>query len=189
MFVKNLIAFIFFFNFFLNLQSSEKESIINSLTEIKNFSFSFEQITQKKRETGNCLLEFNRKIKCIYNDKQDKEIIINNKTLVILHKKYNKIYFYPTSKSPLLNILSKDKLINLIQNSKLIINEKIELVYLDKNKKMITVFFEKKNYELKGWLIKDEFQNEIYFSLKIENVNNKIDKNYFKIPLVTRQQN
>ena len=54
---------------------------------------------------------------------------------------------------------------------------------------MITVFFEKKNYELKGWLIKDEFQNEIYFSLKIKNVNNKIDKNYFKIPLVTRQQN
>tara|TARA_B110000444_G_C18569278_1_gene468589 strand:- start:88 stop:657 length:570 start_codon:yes stop_codon:yes gene_type:complete len=189
LFGKTLIALIIFFNFFLNVQSSEKNSIINSLVEIKNFSFSFKQIANKKIETGKCLLEFDRKLKCSYNDKRDKVIIINNNTLVILHKKYDKIYFYPISKSPFLNILSKDKLINLIQNSKLILNEKIELVYLDKNQKKITVFFGKENYELRGWLIKDEFQNEIYFSLKIENVNNRIDKKYFKIPSVTMSQN
>jgi len=47
---------------------------------------------------------------------------------------------------------------------------------------MITVFFEKKNYNLIGWLVRDEFQNEINFSLQIENINNKISKNYFKVP-------
>ena len=40
----------------------------------------------------------------------------------------------------------------------------------------------KKNYNLIGWLIKDELGNEINFSLKIEKINDDIDKNYFKIP-------
>ena len=97
-------------------------------------------------------------------------------------KRYDKIYYYPVSKSPFLNILIKNKLIALIKKSNLILNENIELVYIDQNQKMITVFFDKKNYELIGWLIEDEFQNEIYFSLKIENINNELSKNYFKIP-------
>ena len=88
-----------------------------------------------------------------------------------------------------MNILSKDKLITLIQNSDIILNKNIELVYLDKNQKSITIFFEKKNYELIGWLIEDEFQNEIYFSLNIENINSEIHKNYFKIPSLSREQN
>ena len=128
------------------------------------------------------MLEFDKKLKCSYDNKLQKEIIINNKTLVVLQKKYNKIYFYPISKSPFLNILSKDKLITLIQESDLILNKNIELVYLDENQKMITVFFNKKNYELIGWVIEDEFRNTINFSLKINNINNKISKNFFKIP-------
>tara|TARA_B100000780_G_scaffold267171_1_gene224002 strand:+ start:512 stop:1081 length:570 start_codon:yes stop_codon:yes gene_type:complete len=187
--IKTLITFIVFFNFFLSVQSSEKQSIIDRLSEIKNFSFHFEQITKKKVETGKCLLEFDKKLKCKYNDEFEKEIIINDKSLVILQKRYDKIYRYPISKSPFLNILSKDKLVNLIQNSDLILNENIELVYLDQNQRTITVFFEKRNYELKGWLMKDEFQNEINFSLKIDNINSEIDKNHFKIPLITREQN
>ena len=128
------------------------------------------------------MLEFDKKLKCSYDNNLQKEIIINNKTLVVLQKKYNKIYFYPISKSPFLNILSKDKLITLIQESDLILNKNIELVYLDENQKMITVFFNKKNYELIGWVIEDEFRNTINFSLKINNINNKISKNFFKIP-------
>ena len=58
------------------------------------------------------------------------------------------------------------------------------LVYLDDNQRIITVFFEKKNYELTGWIIEDEFKNQIYFSLKIENINGEVSKDYFKIPLL-----
>ncbi len=189
MLIRIFIIYIFFFNFSLNGYASEKQSIINRLSEINNFSFNFEQVTKEKTETGNCTLEFDKKLRCSYDDKLQKEIIINNKTLVILQKKYDKIYFYPISKSPFINILSKDKLITLIQNSDIILNKNIELVYLDKNQKSITIFFEKKNYELIGWLIEDEFQNEIYFSLNIENINSEIHKNYFKIPSLSREQN
>jgi len=184
LFFKILIIFIYFFNFFFSAHANDKQNIIDRLSKIRNFSFSFEQTSGKKRETGTCLLEFDKKLKCNYNDKLQKEIVINNKTLVILHKKNEKIYFYPISKSPFLNILVKDKLITLIQKSELILNKNIKLVYLDDNQRIITVFFEKKNYELTGWIIEDEFQSQIYFSLKIENINDEISKDYFKIPLL-----
>ena len=182
MLLRILLVCIFFFNFYLNGNTSEKQYIIDRLLEINNFSFSFEQVTKEKVETGNCILEFDRKLRCNYDDKLQKEIIINNKTLVILHKRYDKIYFYPISKSVFLNILSKDKLIILIKESDLILNENIELVYFDKNQKLIRIFFNKKDFELIGWAIEDEFQNNINFSLKIDNINNNINKNYFKIP-------
>ena len=182
MFFKTLIIFIFFFNFFLSVNANERQLIINQLSMINNFTFNFEQITKEKIETGNCLLVFDNKLRCSYNDKMQKEIIINNKTLVILQNRYNKIHFYPISKSPLINILNKNKLINLIKESDLVLNEKIELIYLDKNQRKIKVFFEKKNYQLVGWLTEDQFQNKIYFSLKIEKTNSEIDLKNFKIP-------
>jgi outer membrane lipoprotein-sorting protein len=166
------------------VQANDRENIVDRLSEIKNFSFNFEQTSGKKIETGNCILEFDKKLKCNYKDKLQKQIIINNKTLVILQKKNKRTYFYPISKSPLLNILIKDKLIALIQKSDLVLNENIELVYLDENQKIITVFFKKKNYELIGWIIEDDLKNKIYFSLEIKSINNKISKDYFKIPLL-----
>jgi outer membrane lipoprotein-sorting protein len=182
LFLKSLIAFLVFLNFFLDAYANEKQSIITHLSEIKNFSFNFKQVTKEKVEIGNCLIEFDKKLKCSYDDKLQKEIIINSKTLVILQKRYNKTYYYPISKSPFINILSKNKLIKLVRDSDLVLNENIELIYLDENQKQINVFFDKKNYNLIGWLIKDELGNEINFSLKIKKINDDIDKNYFKIP-------
>ena len=189
MFLKYFTLFIIFFNFFLNLHAAEKQSIINRLSEINNFTFNFEQITKEKIETGNCLLQFDNRLKCSYNDDLQKEILINKKTLAVSQKRYDKIYFYPLSKSPFMNILNKDKLINLIQKSDLKLNDDIELSYVDKNQKNIKVFFEKKNYEIKGWSIEDEFQNEIYFSLKIVRINSDIDSDYFAIPKLIRERN
>jgi outer membrane lipoprotein-sorting protein len=166
------------------VQANEKKFIIDRFLEIDNFSFDFDQISNKKVETGNCLLKFDNKLRCKYNNKLQKEIIIDNKKLVILQKRYNKIYYYPVSKSPFINILSKKKLINLIKNSDLVLNDNIELIYLDENQKKITVFFEKKNYNLIGWLVEDSFQNEVYFSLRINETNIEINKNYFKIPKI-----
>ena len=182
MFLRTLVTYLFFFNFFLNVHATEKQSIINHLSKIDNFSFDFKQVTKEKIEIGSCVLKFDKKLKCNYDDRLQKEIIINNKTLVILQKKYDKIYFYPISKSLFFNILSKNKLINLITESNLVLNKNIELVYTDKNQKIITVFFNKNNYELIGWLIEDEFQNMINFSLKIKKINNVLKKDYFKSP-------
>ena len=154
------------------------------MLEIKNFTFNFEQITQGKIETGNCLLVFDNKLKCNYIDKNKKEIIINNKTLVVIQKTYNKIYFYPVAKSPFLKILGKKSLINLVIESNLELNDNIDLIYVDENKKKIIVSFEKKNYDLIGWKIEDKFQNQIHFSLEIQSKNTEIENNLFAIPSI-----
>ena len=39
-----------------------KENIINNLTNIKNFNFNFEQNINGKIETGNCSIEYPKKI-------------------------------------------------------------------------------------------------------------------------------
>ena len=110
MFIKVLISLFFSIIFFSNVQANEKQYIIDQILRINNFTFNFEQITKEKVENGSCLIQFDNKLKCNYNDKLQKEVIINNKKLVILQKRYNKIYYYPVSKSPFLNILNKKKI-------------------------------------------------------------------------------
>ncbi|MDC0447872.1 outer-membrane lipoprotein carrier protein LolA, partial [Pelagibacteraceae bacterium] len=56
----------------------------------------------------------------------------------------------------------------------------IKLVYLDDNE--ITVFFDKKTLDLKGWQIIDKYNNNINFSLNIVAKNDVFKKGTFKIP-------
>jgi outer membrane lipoprotein-sorting protein len=182
--LRFFLFFIFFLNCFLSLNANEKQSIINRLLEIDNFTFNFEQITHNKIEKGICFVVFDNKLKCDYVDKKQKKIIINGKRLAIIHKKYNKVYFYPISKSPFVKILNKNSLIQLVRESNLELNDKIDLIYFDKNKKKITIFFEKKNFNLIGWKIRDELRNEIYFSLKIKDINLENKEHLFKIPSI-----
>lgn len=188
MFFRILFLFFVFVNLISNVKANEKQLIIDELKKINNLSFNFEQIIKSEIEIGSCLLVFNNKLKCYYKSKLKKEIIINNKTLVIWQKRYNKKYFYPVSKSPFINILNKKNLIELIEKSDLALKQNIELMYLDKNKK-ITIFFEKNSYELIGWLIEDEFQNEIFFSIKIKKTNTQIEEKEFKIPSISKESN
>ena len=110
-----------------------------------------------------------------------KELVINNKRLAITQKRYNKTYYYPISKSPFLNILYKDKLLEIVQLGELEVNDKIiKLIYFGDNE--ITVFFDKKNLDLKGWEIKDQYNNNINFSLNIVAKNDVFKKNTFKVP-------
>ena len=69
-----------------------------------------------KKEKGSCILEFPGKLKCEYFDNKQKELVINNKRLAISQKRYNKTYYYPISSSPFLNILYKDKLLDIINS-------------------------------------------------------------------------
>ena len=184
MFLRFFLFIFLFFNFFLNLHADQKELIINQLLEIDNLTFDFKQIIRGKTETGTCFLVFDNKLKCIYVDKNQKEIIINNKTLVVMQKRYDKIYFYPFSKSPFLKILNKTNLINLIKNSNLELNNNIDLSFLNKKGKKITLFFKKENHELIGWKVEDEFLNEINFLLKIQSINTQIDNGIFEIPSI-----
>ena len=113
--------------------------------------------------------------------KRNQSLIINKKRLAITQKRYNKTYYYPISKSPFLNILYKDKLLEIVQSGELELTDQIiKLVYFGDNE--IAVFFDKKNLNLKGWEIKDQYNNNINFSLKIVAKNDVFKKGTFKVP-------
>jgi len=50
------------------------------------------------------------------------------------------------------------------------------------NNNEITVFFDKKTLDLKGWQIIDQYNNNINFSLNIVAKNDVFKKGTFKIP-------
>ena len=175
----------FLISFFLlittSLLANEKDQIIAQLNSLNSLEFTFDQLINEKTEKGSCLLEFPGKLKCNYFDDKKKELVINNKRLAITQKRYNKTYHYPISKSPFLNILYKDKLLAIVQSGELeFTGQIIKLVYFGDNE--ITVFFDQKNLDLKGWEIKDQYNNYINFSLNIVAKNIVFKKDTFKVP-------
>ena len=164
-----------------DLSANEKKQIIAQLNNLSSMEFTFDQLINEKIEKGSCLLQFPGKLKCNYFDDKKKELVINNKRLAITQKRYNKTYHYPVTNSPFLKILYKDALLEIVQSGKLEISGKmIKLIYLSNNE--ITVFFDKKTLDLKGWQIIDQYNNNINFSLNIIAKNDIFKKGTFKIP-------
>mgnify|MGYP000200160764 CR=1 FL=1 len=178
---KKKLLFSVFFLLSTILHASEKDQIINELNNLNSLEFTFDQLVNEQNEKGNCLLEFPGKLKCNYFDNKEKELVINNKRLAITQKRYNKTYYYPISKSPFINILYKDKLMEIIRSGELKLTDHIiKLTYLSNNE--ITVFFDRKTLDLKGWQIIDQYKNDVNFSLRIVSKNDKFEKGTFKIP-------
>ena len=181
-FKKNFFITIFIL-FSFNLYANEKDQIIKRLTSLNSLEFTFEQSINDTTEKGSCLLEFPGKLKCDYFDNKQKELIINNRKLSITQKRYNKTYHYPISKSPFLNILYKDKLLEIVKSGDLELTDQlIKLIYLDDYK--IIVFFDRKSLDLKGWQIKDQYNNNINFFLNIIAKNDVFKKGTFKVPKI-----
>ena len=180
-FFKKTFLISFFLLITTGLLADEKDKIVAQLNSLNSLEFTFDQLINEKTEKGSCLLEFPGKLKCNYFDDKKKELVINNKRLAITQKRYNKTYYYPISKSPFLNILYKDKLLEIVESGEIEVNDQIiKLIYFGENE--ITVFFDKKNLDLKGWEIKDQYNNNINFSLNIVAKNNIFKKNTFRIP-------
>ena len=183
MFFKIIFLVLLFVSFSFNLSASEKDKILYQLHNLNSLEFTFDQLINEKTEKGSCLLEFPGKLKCDYFDNKQKEIVINNRRLAITQKRYDKTYHYPISKSPFLNILYKDKLLEIVKSGELELSDKaIKLIYSDEDE--IVVFFDKKTLDLKGWKITDQYNNNINFSLKVIAKNNVYKKETFKIPKI-----
>ena len=179
--VKFYKIFTIFILLSVNLSADEKDQIIAQLNNLNSLEFTFDQVVNDKTEKGSCLLEFPGKLKCDYFDDKKKELIINKKSLSITQKRYNKTYYYPISKSPFLNILYKDKLLEIVKSGKLELSDQIiKLIYLNENE--ITIVFDKKTLDLKGWQMIDQYNNNINFSLNIVAKNDVFKKGIFKIP-------
>ena len=110
---------------------------------------------------------------------------MNRKNLVIYHKRYDKIYFYPISKSYFVKILNKKEFENLILDGDLDFNELFfEIKYSAENKGQITFFFEKDNFNLSGWKIKDLSGSETSFKINNIKKNQHLDTQLFNIPQI-----
>ena len=180
-FFKKIFLASVFLSISTNLYADEKEQIISQLNNLNSLEFTFDQLINEKTEKGSCLLQFPGKLKCDYLDDKKKELVINNKRLAITQKKYNKTYHYPITKSPFLNILYKDRLLEIVRSGELELTDQlIKLIYMRDDE--ITVFFDRNSLDLKGWQIIDQYNNNINFTLKIIAKNDIFEKNTFKVP-------
>lgn len=176
--------FLFLVFFATTINAGEKDKIILNLKNTNSIKFNFTQFSNEKKEAGLCLLLFPEKLKCKYKDNMHKELIISEKKLVIIQKRYDKKYFYPISKSPFLKVLNKKDLIKIIKEANIEINgNRIELVGSNtESYKKINILFNKKNFDLAGWKIIDQYNNKIIFNIDIVSKNLIFDKNEFKLP-------
>ena len=103
--------------------------------------------------------------------------------MCIRDRRYDKTYYYPISKSPFLNILYKEKLLEIVKAGEIEKeNQIMKLTYIDENE--INVLFDRKTLDLKGWKIIDQYNNNINFSLNIVSKNDIYQKGTFKIPKI-----
>ena len=178
--MKKYSVIIFFILFTNNTLASFKDNIIENLSNIKNISFKFEQNTNGKIENGECIIEYSKKIYCEYKIKK-KILVSNGNSLVI--KTASSFYIYPIEKTPLNLILDKDFLLKKLKNSE---GEKINNGFINYNftedDNKISLFFDKKSYNLIGWQTTDMYQNINTTFLSSINKNINIKKNLFKLP-------
>ena len=172
------------FSFLTNPVYAElKDELIKKIQDTNTLSFKFKQNIANKIETGNCIIKYPKLIKCDYNDSYKKRLISNGKTLVIIQRKYKKIFYYPLSTTPLYFILDKKLLVDFINNNEAVALDGLLLKYeiLEKNKKFI-IFFDKNTLNLKGWKTEDIYKNTVNFSITNLKINIPVDNNLFKIP-------
>ena len=162
--------------------ASIKENIINNLIMTKNFSFIFEQNINGKVEKGKCIIEYPKKIFCKYENKSNKVLVSNGRSLVIKNKN-GSYYRYPIKKTPLNFILDKNFLISKIKNiDERIVDDKFVNFKILKDNNEINIFFDKKNFNLIGWQTLDIYQNLNITYISRVKINQKINENTFKLP-------
>ena len=157
---------------------------MNKITATKTLSFNFKQKIAEKEEVGSCVIKYPLLMKCDYENFKQKSVISNGKSVVIIKKKYKKIYRYPIRTTLLFTILQKEKILNLIRNNKpTIINSRlIGFQLIDNKSNKSKIFFDKNSLEFIGWETKDAYSNNVSFIISNLETNMIIDDKFFKIP-------
>ena len=164
-----------------NSHADNKDKIIKNLQNTETLNFKFEQNINGKIENGNCTIQYPKKIYCQYLQNNNKILVSNGKSLVI--KTITSFYRYPLQKTPLNLILDKNYLIKKIYNleEKIFNNTQINFTIYENDNK-IDIFFDNKTFYLIGWQTKDIYQNINFTYLSSIQVNQKIEKDLFKLP-------
>ena len=182
--MKKILLIFLFINFNNYALSSVKENIINSLKITSNLSFNFEQNINGKIETGNCIVEYPKKIFCKYDKSNNKVLVSNGKSLVIKTRS-GSYYRYSIKSTPLNYILDKNFLIEQIKDLKeRIIDDKFINFTIFKDENEINIFFDINNFNLIGWQTLDVYQNLNITFLSSLKKNKLLKKNTFKLPSI-----
>ena len=156
------------------------KKIINTLVNSNNYEFRFTQNINKKKETGNCILSFNKKINCKY-DNSGKLLISDGKNLIIKNKNSDIPNFYKLKNTTFYKILDKKYLISEIHKSNIKDENGEIFVHINYQDVGIKIFFDKEKLLLKGWQTTDIYNNSVFTEIKIIEVNKIIDEDLFDI--------
>ena len=184
---KIIFLFQIFLIYFLSINISFADlqtNLINKIISTETLSFSFKQKIAEKEEVGSCVIKYPLLMKCDYKNFKQKSIISNGRTVVVIKKKYKKIYYYPVKATPLFTILQKSKILNLVRNNRptKINSGLIEFEFIEKKSNKLKIFFDKTTLEFKGWETKDAYSNNVSFTILDLKTNKIIDDGFFKIP-------
>ena len=182
---KIFIVFFYLCFFFNNLKASEVINIINNFNEIENLSFSFKQNINDNEEKGNCIIEYPKKIYCLYENNNEKLLVSDGKSLVIKNQRINQYYIYPIEKTALNLILDKNFLISKIRETNVdLIDDKFYRFKFNESENSVNIFFDKKTLNIIGWQNIDIYQNLVITYLFDLKINLQLKKNQFKLPSI-----
>ncbi len=179
-----ILSILFFFFCLQNFcYASNKEKIVNILSKTNNISFNFIQTINGKDEKGRCTVKYPKKIFCEYDQKNNKILVSNGKSLVI--KNSRQYYRYPIKKTPFEFLLDKEFLIKKLNSSKLSeVDDKYIFFQIFEDNNNINIFFSKSNYEIIGWQVEDIYQNLAVTFIFNTSINENIDNKIFKLPKI-----
>jgi len=179
---KKFFLLFFLVLFFFETKAENKNKIISKFQNIKNLTFNFEQNINGKIEEGKCIIEYPKKIYCKYNTSNNKTLISNGNSLVIITD-IGSFYRYPLETTPLNLILDKNFIINKIINlNGKIIDDKLINFTIKKDELKLDIFFDKDTSNIKGWQTLDIYQNVSYTLLSNIVTNQEIKADTFKLP-------
>ena len=176
------IIFIIIFFYPLNIFASSKDLIKSKLEQTNSISFKFIQKIGKKIEQGECIISYPKKILCKYDDINNKILVSNGRSLVINSKKIKNYLRYKLKDTPLDLILDKKFLLEELNQVEVVQeNDETFSFEITHNNNLLNIFFDKKNYEIKGWTTTDIYQNKVETRLLNIEVNIRIDEKLFRI--------
>ena len=175
---------IFFLIFFYpsNVFASSTEQIKNKLKETNNMSFKFIQKIGKKTEKGDCIISYPKKILCKYDDIYNKVLVSNGRSLVINSQKITNYLRYQLKDTPLNLILDKKFLLDKLDQVETIEeNDETFSFKIVHNNNLLNIFFDKINYEIKGWTTTDIYLNKVETKLSNVETNININERIFRV--------
>ena len=175
-----LISLLFSFFIILKANSDITKEIAKTLEKSNNYNFEFVQKINEKKETGNCILVFNRKINCKY-DNSNKILISDGKNLIIKNNNSEVPNFYKLENTSLYKILDKKFLIDQLKVKN--VREENDNLFINLNYQNVDIklFFDKEKLHLKGWQTTDIYNNSVSTEIYIVEVNEIVNENLFNI--------